>query len=330
VEPKTPGGNAYKGSLAAVQTGKIDTKERNKWGYINRKGNIVIKAEFCYAGTFYEGLALVKTPSSKGDCIPGFSGKWGYINSQGKFLIQPKFQEAGSFHDGLAWVVLPKAIDKLSETTVRYGFINKSGKLIIPPKFENVTDFSEALAAVNAGKQKIPGTRYGIDQIYRNTWGYINRTGEYVIPAKFDEAEPFHDGLARVSTGKLIQDASGRKSIQANTGFIDNNGRDVVTPKFDKNIKDSGDYYDGFARISLQKKCGYINKMSRNLIDANFDVCYDFKERIARVAIMQTTGEQKIKTCYIDEYGKYIMQCSLGSESRDFSEGLAAVDTRNR
>jgi hypothetical protein len=58
VEPKTPGGNAYDGNLAAVQTGKSVTEEQNKWGYINRKGNLVIKAEFCYAGTFYEGLAL--------------------------------------------------------------------------------------------------------------------------------------------------------------------------------------------------------------------------------------------------------------------------------
>jgi hypothetical protein len=245
-------------------------------------------------------------------------------------LIQPQFQKAGSFHDGLAWVVPPKASDKSSEAKLKYGFINKSGKLIIPPKFENVTDFSEELAAVNLGKQKIPEARYGIDQIYRNIWGYIDKSGKYVIPAKFDEAEPFHDGLARASSGQLTQNESGRKSIQAKVGFIDKNGSNTIASKFDKKTNDNGDFYDGFARIYASKKCGYINKSGQNSIEPTFDVCYDFKEKIARVAIMETVGDQKIKFCYVDTYGKYIMQCSLGSESKDFSEDLAAVDMKKR
>jgi WG containing repeat len=328
VKPKTPEGNAYDGGLAAVQIGNISTKEQNKWGYINRKGTLVINADFCYAGTFYEGLALVKTPSPKGDCIPGFLGKWGYINTQGKFLIKPQFQKAGSFHDGLAWVVIPKAAEKSSEATLKYGFINKLGKLIIPPQFENVTDFSEELAAVNLGKQKIQGARYGIDQIYRNVWGYIDKNGKYVIPAIFDEAEPFRNGLARISTGQLTQDASGRKSIQAKVGFIDNNGRDIISPKFDGKINNSGDFYDGFAKIYAKGKCGYIDKLGRNSIELGFDICFDFKEKIARVAVIESAEIQKIKFCYIDSDGRYIVKCSLGSESKDFSEGLAAVDTR--
>jgi WG containing repeat len=328
VEPKISGGNAYDGKLAAVQVGKISTEKRNKWGYINRQGDLVIKADFCYAGTFYEGLALVKTPSPNGDCIPGFSGKWGYINSQGKFVIQPQFSEAGSFHDGLAWVVPPNKTDKSSEATLKYGFINTAGQLVISPKFENVTDFSEGLAAVNSGKQKIPGAKYGIDQIYQNRWGYINKIGEYVISPEFYEAEPFHEGLARTSVGKIIQDASGRKSIQSLLGFIDKNGILVIDHNFDRKINDSGDFYDSLSRIYIKKKCGYIDKSGKISIEPKFDFCFDFKEKIARVAIFDSPRSQKIKFCYIGSNGEYVTKCSLEPESKDFSEGLAAVDTK--
>ena len=57
-----------------------------KWGYINQRGEVVIKPQFGDVGDFSEGLAVVQI----GD-------KWGYINQAGEIVIKPQFGDAGSF-----------------------------------------------------------------------------------------------------------------------------------------------------------------------------------------------------------------------------------------
>ena len=67
--------------------------KKNKWGYINQNGQLVIKLQYNFASKFSEGYAAVK----KGR-------KFGYINTTGKKVIPMEFTAAGNFENGKAIV----------------------------------------------------------------------------------------------------------------------------------------------------------------------------------------------------------------------------------
>lgn len=76
----------------------IRSWEPGKWGYVNKSGKTIIKAEFDGADPFSEGMAAIK-----------MNGKWGYINEDGEIKIQPRFAGNLAFKEGLAAVVVDKS-----------------------------------------------------------------------------------------------------------------------------------------------------------------------------------------------------------------------------
>ena len=99
--------DAVKEQLLITATAQIDTaftfneglaavREGAKWGFINKKGDLIIDAKFERARSFHDGMAAVI-----------LEGKWGYLNKKGEMIIEPKYSEADDFGDGLAPVQLP-------------------------------------------------------------------------------------------------------------------------------------------------------------------------------------------------------------------------------
>ena len=123
-----------------------------KYGYINRKGEIVIHAQFEFADDFQEGMAVVK--NSEGKC--------GYINKKGKIVIHYQFERAGRFSEGLA----------VFSNGNTYGYINTKGAYKINPQYDNAYNFVNGLAIVQSGNQ----------------WGIINKKGSYVVNPQFNDA----------------------------------------------------------------------------------------------------------------------------------------------
>src|SRR5688572_2159759 len=69
-------------------------KVKNKIGFINSSGKVVIEPQFAAAGNFYEdGLA----PARK-------DGYYGYIDTTGKYVLPPIYDYAHDFMQGLAKV----------------------------------------------------------------------------------------------------------------------------------------------------------------------------------------------------------------------------------
>lgn len=66
---------------------------KDKWGFIDKNGNILIDTKYDFAEEFSEGLAAVKI----GD-------KWGFINTGGELVIDAKYDGADSFEDNTAAV----------------------------------------------------------------------------------------------------------------------------------------------------------------------------------------------------------------------------------
>jgi hypothetical protein len=82
----------------------------NSWGYIDKKGKVVIPVRFRDAYPFSEGLAPFR----------GANEMFGYINPEGKVVIQPQYEEINEFSDGQAQIKKNKV----------WFWINKEGKKV--------------------------------------------------------------------------------------------------------------------------------------------------------------------------------------------------------
>ncbi|MBA5872915.1 MAG: hypothetical protein GDA68_23490 [Nitrospira sp. CR2.1] len=87
--------------------------------------------------------------------------------------------------------------------------------------------------------------------------GYIDSNGRIAISPKFDVAADFRDNLARVS-------------LNGKTGFIDDNGREVIPIELEGRILD---YSEGFAPFGDIGKMGYLDKRGQIAIAPRFEIC---------------------------------------------------------
>ncbi|MFV0605333.1 MAG: WG repeat-containing protein, partial [Niabella sp.] len=72
--------------------GFAGVRYRNKWGFINTKGDKITDFEFEKVKPFNEGFAGVKKT------------RWGFINTKGKLVISEKYADVKSFNGGMALV----------------------------------------------------------------------------------------------------------------------------------------------------------------------------------------------------------------------------------
>ena len=123
--------------LAAFSVGKSDADE--KWGYIDKNGETIIKPTFTAADRFSDEAAAVRLATQANG---GKAGQWAYIDKTGKQIIKETYQEAQPFHEGLAPV---KVNDKM-------GCINRIGQFVVPPNFDVVYAADHGMIAAAQGK----------------------------------------------------------------------------------------------------------------------------------------------------------------------------------
>ena len=99
-----------------------------KFGFIDRRGEVVVEPRFDHAEDFSEGLAAVAV-----------SGKWGYIDKTGGFVLGARFN-ARAFDEGLAFVKVggydaDAIVDVVGafDTGGEWAYIDKSGEYVWPP-----------------------------------------------------------------------------------------------------------------------------------------------------------------------------------------------------
>ena len=115
-------------------------KEHN-FGYIDKKGVLVIPCVWHLAHQFSESLAAVKNENG-----------WHFINKYGNIVLKSQWNIKWGFVGNFAIV----------EKEEKYGFIDKTGKLLGEIEWDETRSFSEGLAMVRKG-EKI---------------GYINKSGK--------------------------------------------------------------------------------------------------------------------------------------------------------
>ncbi|MCX7735573.1 MAG: WG repeat-containing protein [Candidatus Kapabacteria bacterium] len=237
------------------------TKTSKKFGFIDKKGKVVVPCNLNDASQFSEGLAYVSNDDYKGyidtagkliinlnenagfkfsEGLAAVNNKkfeFGFIDKKGDLVINYRFDEVGYFNEGFA---------KYNRDN-KFGFIDRQGNERIPANFDIVRNFSEGQAFVGLydtdfrafwavidtnGKYK---TRHIFTRVQdyseglaavrdSSLWGYINKDGKYIIEPRFFYADSFRNGIAWVSD-----------RISKEFGFIDTKGNfKIKIPEFDK------------------------------------------------------------------------------------------------
>lgn len=149
----------------------VSGKERQ--GYIDLNGHLVIDTVFDVAFNFKEGRAKVK-----------LDGKYGFIDQQGRVIGEIKYDQACYFYDGMAQVI----------QNDKCGYINLEGEEIIPLVYdywqgELYSSFHNSLVRVRINEK----------------FGILDKKGNAITPVKYDDILPFYNKYAIV----LLNDKMG-------------------------------------------------------------------------------------------------------------------------
>lgn len=200
-------------------------------------GRRATEQEFCYLGSFHEGLAKVAVAEDK----------YGFIDANMEFIIQPIYNYVRDFQNGYSVV---SRWDEKNKTNITL-FIDKTGKEFIFERIDNynsISDYSDGMFKVSDLKscgiyERWVSLAYFSD--YGNDagfWGYTDNTGKEVIKPQYIYAFDFENGLALVCKGKWTKDkkwdnnckTGGYWTEEELWGMIDKTGKEVVPCKFDE------------------------------------------------------------------------------------------------
>ncbi|OBR65736.1 hypothetical protein A7K91_14335 [Paenibacillus oryzae] len=274
-------------------------RNKEKYGYANPKGKLVIEPRYDRAAFFSEGLALVQRED-----------RVFYVNAEGKEVIElmdsSYYAETGwnwdpyidiepdnwyyneasemdpfAFQEGLALFVQDG----------KYGFINTKGKEVVPPQYEQAAPYRNGLAKI----------------IFDNKYGYLNIKGELVVEPQYDYAFQYEDGMIRiVADGKA--------------GFLNEKGKLIAEPRYDENhYNDKIPFLDNLRMVSLEGQFGYIDKSGNEVVKPQYNAVSLFMDGMAavmsdgRVGFIDKTGQEIIRPYYDETTLSF------------FSEGVAVV-----
>ncbi|HLG41566.1 MAG TPA: WG repeat-containing protein, partial [Chitinophagaceae bacterium] len=168
-----------------------------KWGYMNTKGEWVIRPQYWMAKPFNDGIALIANSQT--------NTRWMYLNTKGDTLFsKPGYSTAESFKDGLA--------------LIDWKFVSKDGAPFLP-QYNFCYEFRGGLAQVRTISKGRTSEWYLIDKTgnildktlynggnfaygsaglilkqYGWKYGVIDRTGKTIIEPKYDRLS-FRNGM---------------------------------------------------------------------------------------------------------------------------------------
>ena len=237
----------------------ISDQKNVKCGFIDTKGNVIVKFEYDMCNNFTGGVAIVKK-----------NGLSGLIDYKGNVIIQPLYYSMYNFHDSLARVQ--------EKETKKWGIINIKGDTIIPIIYDRISDFQDSLAKVENRTTKKSG--------------FINMNGDTIIPIIYDKISDFQNrrAIACINDNCTLIDMKGERtllkdynsmvlsesyyfvSINGRYGLLDLSGTEILPCKYDLNPnKIPFNIYRGMIEATLNGKKGLLNIKGETVIPFDYD-----------------------------------------------------------
>lgn len=302
--------------------------KNEKYGFIDKMGNVIVPAKYDQVADFKEERAWVAYRNDEGRL------KCGYIDLDGKEVVPIKYQvpfgegeTPTDFSEGLA--ALPLRTDEYDSPV--YGYIDKMGNEVIPAKFSIAGDFKNGIALVDlenyidkTGKVLTGNELEFQDKIVifskDEKMGLRHLNGKVVVPCNYDVIQNFSDGMAAVCKGHLW-------------GYVDPLGTFVIPCSYhSSNYYDNGvmddwgeygapdeanDFHEGLVMVMKNRMAGFLNKQGKTVIPFVYKRAKDFSEGLAAV-------KTSLKWGFVDKEGNNVIPCQYDTVA-SFREGLVAV-----
>ena len=252
---------------------KKNTLVNNQWvtgyGYINRKGEVVIPCDLDDAEDFNTDVTWIKR---KGENF------YRLINMKGEEIPTKKYEKVKNFYGD------ENQLSAVYENG-KMGFVNKAGEEVIPCKYTGSSMFTEGLASVCLADSRV------------NAYGFINKKGEEVIPLAFNQSgtSSFKKGLARAK-------------VNGRTALIDKTGKTVFETK-KGNIQGHGFGMVLVITKPNRRGWGWLNFENEFVIDPEYDYAMNFNEDGYAIVekndlkgVIDTTGKVVIPLKYETVY----------------------------
>ncbi len=158
----------YEDFLYGFQDGYVPAKKNGKWGIVNAKGKTIVSHDYSYIYYYFDGLVNARKsdgqkekygflnekgevsipfiydnarPFEEGLACVSKDGLYGYIDKKGKIVIPFQYEEARGFANGRAAIKIDG----------KWGFIDRNNKMVIKPIYTAVYGFQNGEAEVLAG-----------------------------------------------------------------------------------------------------------------------------------------------------------------------------------
>lgn len=270
-------------------------REFDKWGFIRRGSTKMIPAQFGMVRPFRNGMAAARTGIA-------VEGGWGFIDTLGVYVIPSAYLDAGEFSEGLANTLI-----QANTLNGKWGYIDKKGKVIIPHEFDTAEPFRNGMAKVSKSGN-ISGS-----------WGFIDKTGKPVIPFNYSQVGNFSHGLLPVCTGK------GMRSLTTggHWAYINTRGEEVIAKQFDA----ARDFSEGLAAVKKLDKMipawGFIDTTGTLVIPYTYMEVKDFCEGI-------TAFKDKGRWGLMDAKGKVIQEAFYQDLIFPFTHGMIPAKSNGK
>ena len=233
------------------KSGPVPAAKGRKWGFINTKGEWVVRPQFEYAGYFHHGLAKVVIK----DII-------GYIRQDGTMAIEPQFEEGDDFLDTIT------VVRGYFQNKFQNLYINTRGKVLWEEKFCFAWPFQDGIAE---------GSTCKFNEGEEELWGAIDAKGEYLFTPQFEEPPRF----LNKTTALAMKDSF--------WGVIGVDGHWIVSPKYDYACRAwAGDL--AWVRTESDEKWSLIGSNGKVITEQKFDEMDAFSEGLAAVKIGDRYG----------------------------------------
>jgi WG containing repeat len=313
-----------------------------KWGYINEKGEVVIKPrwndlkgfEFPAVAPFHEGLAAVieETMRYGEEDLDYFAYKCGYINTKGKYVIAPKFrQSCGNFSDGLARISVDLKGDEYETGKGWIGFMNRQGKWAFERRFYEVGDFHDGFALVKSEPNLQSSNGEIVSSVYNfdPKFFYLIDTNGRKVENKKDcrWRYEFHEGLAMIDTEnnqKAIINEQCEQVFQLSPD-LRTDAYYFLYKGYSGDWAYSAHFSEGllpvYKPIGKARFFGYLDRTGKTAIDFKFADATPFSDGLAGVEIVNKDKAPLTDNFYINRKGEIVLKNTRGIAP--FYNGLA-------